>query len=71
MNRSTAIAVAQSANEELWDAPLSIPTDDSAVLTTFLPLATVLVVYGAILLCSLRAGEVDTSTAGAPISRLP
>jgi len=71
MNEGASFAVAQAVDEVTWATPTSIPTDDSAVLTTFLPLATLLVVYGAILLCNLRTAEIDSSAAGAPISRLP
>lgn len=71
MNESASFAVAQAVDEETWATPTSIPTDDSAVLTTFLPLATLLVVYGAILLCSLRTAELDSSTASTLISRTP
>lgn len=71
MNEGASFAVAQAIDEETWATPTSIPTDDSAVLTALLPLAMRLVVYGAILLRSLRAGEVDSSTASTLISRAP
>lgn len=71
MSKSAAIAVPQANDRETWGVPVSIPTDDSAVLTTFLPLATLLVVYGAILLCSLRPNVCDPSAVTPMLSRTP
>jgi hypothetical protein len=71
MNEDASFAVAQAVDEETWATPTSIPTDDSAVLTTFLPLATLLVVYGAILVCSLRPGASDPWSADTLIARVP
>lgn len=52
--RSPALAVAQSVDQEPWDHEPVIPTDDSAILTTMLPLIALLVVCGAVLLSSVH-----------------
>lgn len=40
------IAVARPVVGEAWDPPMVIPKDDAALLTTFMPLLGLLVVYG-------------------------
>lgn len=65
---SPALAVAQSVEQKPWDEVPVIPTDDSAVLTTMLPLLALLVVYGAILLFTLHRGACDLPKAETLIS---
>jgi hypothetical protein len=43
---NSLIAVARPVVEEAWDPPIVIPMDDSALLTTFMPLLGLLLVYG-------------------------
>ena len=43
------VAVAQPVAEDVWDPSMVIPKDDSALLTTFMPLLGLLVVYGTVL----------------------
>lgn len=45
--------------------------DDSAILTTFLPPPTLLVIDEAVLFCDLRASEIDSSAADTMLSRIP
>jgi hypothetical protein len=50
---SSCIAVAQPAEHQPWDTASVIPKDDSAVLTTLLPLVVLLLVFGAMLVSSM------------------
>lgn len=60
---SLAVAVAQSVDLPSWDDCSVIPKDDSAVFTTLLPLVGLLVVYGAVLLCSLESHACESPIA--------
>lgn len=40
------VAVARPVVEEAWEPSMVIPKDDSALLTTFMPLLGLLLVYG-------------------------
>lgn len=65
---SPVLAVAQAVEQKPWDEKLLIPTDDSVVLTTMLPLVALLMVYGAILLSSLHRSACDLPMAETLIS---
>jgi hypothetical protein len=47
------VAVARPVVEDRWEPPMAIPKDDSALLTTFMPLVGLLVVYGTVLFSAL------------------
>jgi hypothetical protein len=65
---SLAMAVAQSVDQQPWDDSPVIPKDDSAVVTTLLPLVGLLVVYGAVLLSSLQSSPSESPMADTLIS---
>lgn len=65
---SPALAVAQSVEQKPWDEEPLIPTDDSAVLTTMLPLVALLVLYGTILLSSVHRSACNSPKAETLIS---
>lgn len=62
-DNSLAIAVAQSVDLPSWaDCPV-IPKDDSAVVTTLLPLVGLLVVYGGVVLSNLGSSPRESPMA--------
>ena len=73
MNKvSLSVAVPQPEEHKPWAEPPVIPKDDAAVLTTLLPLLGLLVIYGAVLLSSVRSHGVDSPVAETLLStRMP